>query len=66
MKPRTSELPGLARDADQRRYADKLVKVRTRRGQHDLVYVHVEVQVSTTLDFAQRMLSITTGFLTAL
>ena len=37
------ELPGLARDADLgQRYADKLVKVRTRQGQHDLVYVHIE------------------------
>lgn len=50
------ELPGLARDADLgQRYADKLVKVRTRQGQHDLVYVHIEVQGQHDPDFAQRM-----------
>ncbi|MBK1720558.1 hypothetical protein [Thiocystis violacea] len=51
-----SELQQITGDADSgRRYADKLLDVRTRDGRETWVLVHVEVQGESQADFARRM-----------
>jgi hypothetical protein len=51
-----SEFQSIVRDADIGKHrADKLVKVTTREGQPQIVYVHIEVQSQKDNDFEKRM-----------
>ncbi|MGB8702924.1 MAG: DUF4351 domain-containing protein [Thermosynechococcaceae cyanobacterium] len=50
------EFQQIARDAELgRRYADQLVKVRMKNGSQIWLFIHVEVQSQSEVDFAERM-----------